>query len=263
MRKIRDIKYPIDLTPAQLSVLLAMLRATELLGANNQQLFPNDEAERMALWQQGQKELERDGWLVKVGAYYDPNEQLMLLIAAIAAPRLVIHTQRLGPAQSEVASVTHYLSEQLIVEQTYTGDVYRFTVLASVAVMTDRLAHTFALPAQKQDDIHFSLGQAEAEKITAASTMPQLLQIGIAEKIAQIYLDTLRQIQFKGLIRLLKTRLTTIVEQAELGLLVSHDGVAWVAEPQAGRTRYTQTDIASFQSIMQQKIDQLYGGEND
>ena len=106
----RDITYPIQLTTAELAFLLTLVHATTLQGGDDRALFPAAETERDALWLQGREQLIADGWLVRKPdrEVYAINDQLLLLIAALAAPEVVLLTER--KTATATFGVAHYIA---------------------------------------------------------------------------------------------------------------------------------------------------------
>ncbi|NJN95288.1 MAG: hypothetical protein HC875_14860 [Anaerolineales bacterium] len=105
------------LEPPELSYLLQTMSARSVIGVDNSQLFPKDEAENEALLKQGLEQLVAHGWLINdESGKVRFNEALVYLIAVMADPKIAIMTT-LQEVEGFYQLITHYLAGPVIVEQ--------------------------------------------------------------------------------------------------------------------------------------------------
>lgn len=251
--KHRSLTYPVVLTTAQLSYILTLLRAERLLGADNQQLLPQDEAKRMQLWQTGQQQLEKEKWLTKKEGVLDLNPQLMLLVATIASAPLVIISQITlfnQPAQG----VTHYVSSDSVVEVVYTGNDYELTVLDSTAVMANRLGHTFELPETLEESLTFTMTPEQVDLARSMSTTPA--DVDLTDDGVKLYHRVVGHLRHTGLIQLNYIDSKQDITNEHIGLLVSSEGIALTAVPQPEKIVYQTTNRQQFQEKLISKLQE-------
>ncbi len=258
MAESRTLTYPVTLTTAQLSFLLTAVRAERLFGADNRQLFPRDPDERQQLFQTGQQQLERDGWLIREGGFDDLNAQLLLLIATMAAAETIVLTQITAPQQPP-QGVTHHVSDQTVVEVAYTGDAYQLTALESADVMANRLAYTFDLPAAIQEEAAFDLTQTQVRRIQAELKAAGFMDEGTPKSAIGIYADVMRHLRRRGQMQFVRLDVDAIVARRQLGVLAAANGMALTAVPRPHATHYQTATIDSFQQIVVKTIEQLQG----
>lgn len=261
MAKPRTLTYPVTLTTAQLSFLLTAVRAERLFGVDNRQLFPQDPDERQQLLQTGQQQLEQDKWLVREGNSYDLNPQLLLLIATMAAAQIITLTQITAPQQPS-QEVTHHVSEQMVVEVTYTGEVYQLTALKSVAVMANRLAYTFDLPATVREEAVFDLTQTQVRQIQAELNTIGFMDAGSPKSAVGIYTDVMRHLRRRGQLQFVRLDVDSIVARRQLGVLVATNGMALTAVPHGQIIHYQATNLGEFQRTVIEIVEQLQGEAN-
>lgn len=260
MAESRTLSYPVTLTTAQLSFLLALVRAERLFGVNNQRLFPEDVAHQALLWKTGELELKQDKWLTKEGQFNNPNAQLLSLVATTAAAEIIIVSQITTSGQP-VQGVTHYVSNKLVVEVVYDDDLYQLTLLDSLEVMANRLAYTFGLSSIKQQDgIAFKVTQAQIQQIqsklvdTAVIATPDL-----PERAIQFYMNIMQHLKCKGRVQFVCVEAKQEILHKQMGVLVGTDGKALIAVPHQQKTNYQSTDINNFQQILLEIVGKLRG----
>ena len=82
------------LEPAELAYLLQTIRTHSVVGVDNAELFPSDEAANEALLKLGRERLEFHGWLTPVAGSskmnFDPS--ICYLIAIMADPDMAVVT---------------------------------------------------------------------------------------------------------------------------------------------------------------------------
>jgi hypothetical protein len=142
------------LQPSEFSYLLHSLGATQVIGANNTQLFPQEAAVINALMQQGLAELKAHGWLIPDGAAFKTHTGLVLLTAVIADPELVL-VLTLAEAGGGKQTITYSMAQNLIVEHIFTAEQkYLLTQLDRVELLVERVGDALGLtdksPAQSK-----------------------------------------------------------------------------------------------------------------
>lgn len=259
MSEPRDITYPIKLTTSELAYLLGIVAAETLIGADNQALFPQNEAAREEQWRRGRDRLEADGWLVwdATAGNYALSDPLMIIIAALADPEVVLLTEWQGPDQQR-HGVNHYLSLDLVIEMVRQDDQYRLIVLESVETMAERLGHTFELPEVKRLEAAFEVSRDEVEQMKHHPDLALLLARGVSQETAQLFATSLRQPQHSGTITLLRTSAGQTVTMRLVGLLVGGDRLGWLATPlQDRRLHYWAADLSDLKATLHAGIAEL------
>jgi|GEM_PF-921070 len=255
----REIRYPIILSTAELSYLLVLVEAPTLIGANNQALFPADEAAREAQWLRGRERLEIDRWLIwdPVEGHHKINDQLMLIIATLADPKMVVLTG-LRAADRQRYGVNHYLSLDLVIEMAHHDEHYELLVLVSTMTMVGRLAATLGLPAAKDAELSFELSRAEVEQAKHRPDPAWLESRGLSQEAAHLFAATVQQPQQSGSLTLLRTEAAQPVEMLLLGFLVGANNVAWLGTPRANeRVFYQLADKGDFEAMLSSLIAEL------
>jgi hypothetical protein len=129
------------LEPAELAYLLQMLNASSLLGADNAQLFPEDDVANDALLEQGFERLQSHGWLLADAESSKMvfNDRLIYLIAVMASPDAAILTMR-QEKDSGQQLIAYYLASQIIAEQMKTADRrYQLAFVPSATILVQRI----------------------------------------------------------------------------------------------------------------------------
>ncbi len=262
MDEYRTLSYPITLTTAQLSFLLALVHAEHLFGAGNQKLFLEDTERQAHLWKIGEQQLRQDGWLMKEGQFDNPNAQLLSLVATAATAKIVVISEITNTRQL-VQGVTHYVSNKLIVEVVYDGELYQLTALDSLEVMVNRLAYTFDLPPIKQSDIVFRMTQTQIRQLQSETVdVDAVLTSHLSERAIRFYMNTMRHLERKGMIQFVRIEAKQEIAHRQVGVLVASDGIALTAIPHQQQTNYQSVDIGSFQHLLMDTVMQLRGNDN-
>lgn len=108
------------LAPEEFAYLLAVVRASVLVGVNDIRLFPQDGRTRKSVYGKGKHLLEANGWLKalpEAPGEYEFDAGLMEMVASVADPDFVIGAVRRGPDGTYVG-ILDYLAGNLIVEIT-------------------------------------------------------------------------------------------------------------------------------------------------
>lgn len=249
MNTVRDITFPIQLTPAQLSYLLALIEAKNLIGVKGDLLFPDDEQKKDALWTEGRRQLEENKWLVKKAdesERYDLNSQLMLIIAVMADPEIVI-LSTWGAPQEPRLGVTHYLSDGMVVEQAYDDSIFQIAALSSLDVALKRLANSMDVPNHASQKLSFRITREEAKHAKDQPNAAWLIAQGLSSKTAELFAETLQHPRLSGAIRIESATMGRPSASDYLGVLSSEE-ISWLARPaDDDYVDYKTTDSPSFQ----------------
>ena len=129
------------LEPAELSYLLQTIRAHSVVGVDNVELFPADEAKNEALLKLGRERLTLHGWLTPVSGSskmnFDPS--ICYLIAIMADPDMAVVTLR-QEQRGTYQLIAHYLAGRVIVEQRRTSDgLYQLGFVSNLATAVSRI----------------------------------------------------------------------------------------------------------------------------
>ena len=254
----RDITYPIQLTTAELAFLLTLVHATTLQGGDDRALFPAAETERDALWLQGREQLIADGWLVREPdrEVYAINDQLLLLIAALAAPEVVLLTER--KTATATFGVAHYIALESVIELVMQAGTYELIALVDQSTMALRLAHSFGLAAKSPPNAVVSLTRQDAAHAKRQPDAGWLVSRGIQPAAAQLFAHTMQNIAQSGTISVLRTVLGEAVTMRLVGIVVAPDGVGWWAVPvNEERLQYTSCNDNEFALHLVALIDEL------
>ena len=255
MTGTQAISYPITLTPAELAFLLSLVDAQTLLGLEHEALFPESASARESLYLQGRSELEQDGWLSQVAGTerYDLNDPLVAVIAAMAAPRVIIVTTLDPPGQPR-QSVTHYIST-IVVEAVFDGHHYEVAGLRSTEIMLARLANTISLPQSSLPVEEFELSAEQARQIVAEPQIERLLKYGAPAAGARALTDVLQNVQKRASVHVMQVHFGQVTVVHRLQVLVSSKGSAWLAVPTADTgVRFKPTSDKDFAEVVQALI---------
>jgi hypothetical protein len=136
------------LQPSEFAYLLQSLGASKVIGANNSQLFPQEDHMLDSLLQQGFSALEEHGWLVPDERGYKTNTGLVLLTAVIANPEFAVFLTLAAPDGGK-QFVTYYLAQNIIVEQIFTSERhYLLTQLDKFDMIVERLGKALSIGAK-------------------------------------------------------------------------------------------------------------------
>lgn len=154
----KETTHSATVSTAEFAYLLNLVSAEQIIGVDNDNLFPKDEAHHARLLADGFDQLVEKGWLSREDRpnRYNLNNELMLLVAVIANPELTMMSQRYFAGGEQI--VTYYLAEGRIVEQVRTDvDAYCITNIPSFSTATNRLIKRNKWEAAEQTDINSSL----------------------------------------------------------------------------------------------------------
>ena len=258
MTNTRAISYPVVLTPAELAFLLSLVGAQTLEGLEHEALFPENAAVWESLFLQGRSELERDHWLIQVPgtAQHDLNEQLVTVIATMAAPRFVVVTTVDRPGLPR-QSVTHYIST-VVVEACFDGKQYQLVGLRSTEVMLARLANTIGLPQERAAGEEFELTAEQARRAVADPRTERLLAFGVPAGSAQAFESVLRSTRQRASARITSMHYGEVKAVHRLQALVSNEDLAWLAIPEDDtRVHFSPASAADFAEAVHALIGTL------
>jgi hypothetical protein len=166
---------------SEFSYLLHTLSAKQVVGINNESVFPSDETAREVMLAQGFTDLQENGWLISQNGKYQTNAELMLLVAVLAAPENTIMLTR-RVADETRQTVTYYQAQGIFVEQIYTSEKrYLLTRLDSLSEIVDRLSEAMSIPVQqssgetavslKVESFERAMKQAQSGDLSALTTL--------------------------------------------------------------------------------------------
>ena len=231
MTNTRAISYPVALTPAELAFLLSLVGAQTLEGLEHEALFPENATARERLFLHGRSELQRDEWLIQVSGttQYDLNDQLVAVIAAMAAPQVVLVTTLDTPGQPR-QSVTHFVSN-VVVEAVFDGDRYMVTGLQSTEVLLARLANTIGLPQKRLPLKSFELPAEKARQAVSEPRAERLLDLGVPAESTQALETALAGGRQRANVRVTSMHYGEVKAVHRLQVLVSDNDSAYLAIP--------------------------------
>ena len=158
----------IILKPAELSYLLQTFKAESVLGVDDAELFPENEAENNVLLKEGRDLLIDHGWLTSdEEGRMSFNPELGYLAAVMVDPDAVVLTlQKEEDATRQL--VAHYLADEVIVEQLrlVDGD-FQLGFVPSLETAVARIESAFQL------DVVVA-GQPEDKILLSAATFAQV-----------------------------------------------------------------------------------------
>ncbi|MCL4868734.1 MAG: hypothetical protein KJ063_07195 [Anaerolineae bacterium] len=194
----------------ELAYLLHSLNAEQVIGLDNERLFPTDSAATQTLLETGLTALKTNGWLVPDEYGFKMAPQLWLLTAIMVQPeQIVVYNRRVESAGEQV--VTYYLSQDIIVEQFLSkDDHYLLSHISGVVDFINHLSHLLNLPEQRVWEQSFELDL----------TLLQAIQKGDFTALEQIQLGEIKPETKQNL----QTALTSLVPYASLDILFTQDG---------------------------------------
>ena len=255
MTNTRAMTYPVVLTPAEMAFLLSLVGAQTLEGLEHETLFPESAAAWESLFLQGRSELERDHWLIQVPgtAQYDLNEQLVTVIATMAAPNSVVVTTVDMPGLPR-QSVTHYVST-VVVEACFDGKQYQLVGVRSTEVMLARLANTIGLPQERAAGEEFELTAEQARQAVADPRTEQLLAFGVPAGSAQAFEKAIRGTRQRASVHIMSMHYGEVKAVHRLQALISNENFAWLAIPEDDvRVHFSPASAKDFVETMQALI---------
>jgi hypothetical protein len=171
------------LESSEFAYLLACLHATQVVGLETPELFPEDPADRDALIEAGGRQLQSRGWLKRLEhpAQFDLSVDLMVLAAVVADPEFVIFTIRAQPNRSSRV-LLHYLAEPDIVELQVTVDgKYALTTVPDRGVLVGRIQEMLELkPVGQEAQAAFTIEEPTFQ------TIQDLVEEGQADEAAEL-----------------------------------------------------------------------------
>lgn len=131
---------------SELAYLIHTFSGVQVIGINNDHLFPANAEQTEELLERGLTALKTHGWLAPDDHGFNMSNHLMLTAAVIAQPeQVVIFSKRVGETGKQV--VTYYQTQDIIVEQLFTADEdYLLTQLLNSGEMIERLDQAMQLP---------------------------------------------------------------------------------------------------------------------
>jgi hypothetical protein len=223
------------LEPAELSYLLQTIRARSVVGVDNTELFPINEAENEALLKLGRERLELHGWLTAVPGTnkMNFNPSICYLIAIMADPEMAVMTLR-QEQQGTYQLITHYLAGRVIVEQRRTVDgLYQLGFVASLATAVSRIQSVIQLsesntnqaaPQIFLDRQAFTRVKNLANEGQTETAVAELQKEGIEASLAVSLVATIQLPTYQGMI---------VVMQRENGQIVAKRNMAVMQSQQA------------------------------
>lgn len=145
------------LSTAEFSYLLNLVSARNIVGVDNDQLFPVDEIDQKMMCTAGFQQLVEHGWLIKEGnkgSKHNISNQLVLMVATVANPELTMMITRYTSQGEQV--ITYYYANDRVVEQIRTADdQYRLVPFSQFSAVTERLRITLGSGSNSETvDLH-------------------------------------------------------------------------------------------------------------
>ena len=226
------------LESAELSYLLQTIRARSVVGVDNAELFPADEAENEALLKLGRERLELHGWLTPVPGTskmnFDPS--LCYLIAIMADPEMAVLTLRQG-RRGTYQLVTHYLAGRVIVEQMRTADgLYQLGFVSSLATAVSRIQSVVQLSdtAANQTAPQIYLDRQAyirvknlANEGKTETAVAELQKEGVDASLAVSLVATIQLPTFQGLVVVMQRENGEFVAKRNMAVMQSHQA-SWL-----------------------------------
>ncbi|GJM42726.1 MAG: hypothetical protein DHS20C20_30080 [Ardenticatenaceae bacterium] len=228
------------LDPAEFSYLLQTMHANSVIGVDNATLFPTIEAENDALLKRGRNLLEKNGWLKPASEAnkltLDPS--LSYLVAIIADPETVILTLR-QEQEATQQLMTHYVANQLIVEQARTaaGD-YQLGFVSDSATAASRILSSLELtnsPAGWDKEKIFLADDVfkKVKNLAAAGELEtavgKLEKEGVAPPLALAFATSLQQPTTQGVVITLQRENEQFVMKQNL-IAIQSQSAGWLIQ---------------------------------
>lgn len=173
----------------EFAYLLATLHATSIVGVVDAELFPADQADQEATYQEGLDKLKEHGWVRPIedapGEQYHLNSQLLYMASVIAEPEFVVFTIRNLPETGQQVFL-HYLAASDIVELSITGErQYTLLLIPDRRALLERIKELLGLPSviKAAPRMQFTIDESvfftiqymaeQGERDKAASTLEQ------------------------------------------------------------------------------------------
>ncbi|KPL86100.1 hypothetical protein [Herpetosiphon geysericola] len=260
MQTLRELTYPVQLTSIELFALLSLVSAPGLLGVEVKSPQELDEAQAIALWEQGSNELRQHGWLVD-----DPSNQtsaineelLLLIITAVNAEVVLLSTWQ--QASGQKYSVAYYDHGATVVEMRMIDGLYEFTALASRAQALQRFVRRFepAFPQIINQPITFQLTQEQAMAAKQNPDQSYLAGLGLSTDAAQTFAESLNDTLVYGTIDLIRSEATHILTNRAIGIMIAAN-TAWLGfvSPD-GVIDYSSVGEADVINLLDQEMTNL------
>ncbi|XSG75948.1 hypothetical protein ACP8Y2_02895 [Herpetosiphon llansteffanensis] len=259
MQLPREITYPVRLSSAELFVLLSLVSAPTLLGAEVESPRTIASERGQLLWQQGTDELRYNGWLIYDQATQTDivNETLLLLILTAVNAEVVILTTW-DQANGTHHGVAHYDHGQTLVEMAIVDGMHEFAMFAQRTDGLFRIAQRVnpKMPVTAEA-IQFQLSQEQAAMAKQNPDVRLLQSFGLSEIAAQQFAATLQKPRLYGTINLLRSEATDIIANRIVGLIIA-DSHAWLGfVGPDGLIAYYQVSASDFVDLLDHALAEL------
>lgn len=227
------------LEASEFAYLLACLHATQLVGLETPELFPDDPAERDALVAAGGRLLQEHGWLRRLEhpAEFNLSIDLMVLAAVAADPEFVIFTIRSLPGGGSKV-LLHYLADPDIVELHVTEDgKYALAAVPDRATLVGRMQEMLNLEAAAAkpeaqftiEEPTFQTVQDLVEEGQPDEAAALLKQAGVNGAVGDLLLQAMQEPENGGLVVVVRPRRGKVEAGRKASVFRAED-VIWLAK---------------------------------
>lgn len=223
----------IQLHRSEYVVLLDAMKASAIVGLDNDALLPKNRWERQQLLQEGIARLQQREWLYGENGQYVLHGDLMRVASVVAFPRIVFLTIRDTPGVGK-QQFLHYQAGPYIVEQTMpASDEYRMAVLADLDALIQRIGAILPIISNEPDH-KFTLPEADFLLVNQWLATGELREIAqhlssrnIAADAIRAFVDAAANPSFSGTVAVLSCQQEQITDARNLALIVSPQ-TAWM-----------------------------------
>ncbi|MBM7843851.1 hypothetical protein [Herpetosiphon giganteus] len=259
MQLISEITYPVRLSSAELFVLLALVSAPTLLGAEVESPRSISSERGQLLWEQGTADLRANGWLVydEVTQTDVVNETLLLLLLNAVNAEVVLLTTW-DQSNGTHHGVAHYDHGQTLVEMSIVDGVHEFVMFAQRTDGLLRIARRLdpKLPLNAES-IQFQLTHEQAAMAKQNPDVHLLQSFGLSEIAAQQFAGTLQKPRLYGSINLLRSEATEVIVNRIIGIVLAETS-AWLAfVGSVDNIDYYHVSEADFIQLLDQEMTKL------
>jgi hypothetical protein len=248
-------------------VLMDAVRATAVIGLDNEALFPANVEQKKAIIQEGIARLKERGWLRVENDTHALLPDLLAMAAVVANPEVVFLTVRETPEIGKQLFL-HYQADRFVVEQTLPSEQeHRLASLPDVATTIQRIGHILPL-AKGEGKGAFTFTMSQTQFFAAKEMVEQgkdepaaylFRQAGLPAEGINRLLDAMQEPQFSGTVALLKRQGDEIVDARNLAALQGPDSAWLMYQVQPGEEvlRVEMGEAADLEHLLAQWFQEL------
>lgn len=260
----------VTLESAELAYLLATLGADSLLGVDNAALFPDSEAAKDRLYEQGLKLLREHEWITpdEEPGRENLNSELMVMVDAMTRALVVIVTERRDADESARHRMVHYLTDYMIVEQVYEeGQRYALAKVPELPAAMLRVVSTVGVPESSPIGAHRAESTEAAfagitETVEAGEleeALAAVSEMGLDDETAPGLVEAIADPARRGTVTVMRLDGRRISDARAFAYLIREEACWLVTKPdvEAAAVEVHTATASDFWEVLAGYIDEL------